>query len=49
MGFLKSRVGMLIKEGHRNVLIVGLVRSQLSMFFSSVNHMISKDMSFWTT
>ena len=29
--------------GHRSVLIVGLVRRQLSMFFLSVHHMIPRD------
>ena len=29
--------------GHRSVLIVGYVRSQLSMFFLSVHHMIPRD------
>ena len=38
------------REGSQECPIVsGLVRSLLSMFFMSVNHMISKDMSFWTT
>ena len=40
-------VGMLVGKGHRSVLIVGLVRSLLSMLFLSVNHMISKGMSFF--
>ena len=29
--------------GHRSVLIVGLVRNQLNMFFLNVHHMIPKD------
>ena len=34
--------------GLRNVLIVGLVRSLLSMFFLSVHHTIPRDKFFWT-
>ena len=34
--------------GLRNVLIVGLVRSLLSMFFLSVHHMIPRDKIFST-
>ena len=33
---------MLAGVGHRCVLIVGLVRDQLYMFFSNVDHMIPK-------
>ena len=48
MGFLRSWVGMLKGVGLRNVLIVGLVRSLLSMSFLSVHHMIPRDKIFWT-
>ena len=34
---------MLIMVGYRSVVIVGLVRSQLSMSFLSVNHMIPRE------
>ena len=47
-GLWRIWVGMLIGVGHRNVLIVGLVRSWLSMFFLSVHRMITRD-NFWTT
>ena len=40
MGCLRSWVGMLRVVGHRNVLIVGFVRNQLSMFFPEID--------FWT-
>ena len=48
MGFLRNWVGMLRGVGLRNVLIVGLVRSLLSMFFLSVHHTIPRDKIFWT-
>ena len=34
---------MIMGVGHRSVLIVKLVSSQLSMFFLRVHHMISRD------
>ena len=40
MEFLKSWVGTQRKVGPRNVLIVGLVRSLLSMSFLSLHHAI---------
>ena len=40
MAFLRNWVGMLRGVGLRNVLIVGLVRSLLSMFVLSVHHTI---------
>ena len=43
MGYSRNCVGILIEVGHKNVLNVGLVKSQLSMFFLSVHHMILKD------
>ena len=43
MGYLRNWVRMLIWVGHKSVLIVGLVKSQLNMFFLSVNHMIPTD------
>ena len=46
MGCLRSWVGMLTNMGHRSVLIVGLVRNQLSMLCLSVVHMISRDKFF---
>ena len=48
MGFLRNCVGMLRGVDLRNVLIVGLVRSLLSMFFLSVHHTIPRDKIFWT-
>ena len=48
MGCLRSWVGILIGVGHGCVLIVGLVRSHLSMFFLSFHHMIPRD-NFCTT
>ena len=44
--FLGSWVGMLIRVGHRNVLIVRPLRSQLSKFYFSVQRMILKDRTF---
>ena len=41
-GLLRSWVGMLKGASLRNVLIVGLVRSLLSMFFLRVHHMIPR-------
>ena len=38
MDCLWSWIGMLIRMGRRNVLVVGFVRSQLSMCFMSVHH-----------
>ena len=46
MGFLRNSVGMLRGLGLRNVLIVGLVKSLLSMFFLSVHHTIPRDKIF---
>ena len=43
MGFLKSRVGTRREMGPRNVLIMGLVRSLLSMSFLSVYYTIPRD------
>ena len=43
MGCLRSSVGMIRGVGHRSVLIVGLVRYQLSMLFLSVHHRIPRD------
>ena len=34
--------------GHRSVLIAGLVRNRLSMFFWSVYHMFPRDKISWT-
>ena len=42
-GYLRSWVGMLRGVGYRSVPTVGLARSQLSMFFSNVDHMITRD------
>ena len=42
MGFLSNWVGILRGVGLRNVLIVGLVRSMLSMFFLSVHNTIPR-------
>ena len=39
---LRSWVGILRQVGQRSVLIVGLVRSQLSMFFLNVHRMIPR-------
>ena len=46
MDFSRSWASMLSEVGHRNVLIVGLVRSLLSVLFLSVHHMIPKDKLF---
>ena len=46
MDFLRSWVGMLKGLGLRNVLIVGLMKSLLSMFFLSVHCMIPRDKIF---
>ena len=43
MGFLKSWVGTRREVGPRNVLIVGHLRSLLSMSFLSVHNMIPKN------
>ena len=43
MGCLRSWVGMIKGVGHMSVLIVGLVKSRLNMFFLSVHHMIPRD------
>ena len=43
MGCLRSCEGMVRRVGHRSVLIVRLVRNQLSMFSLNVHHMIAKD------
>ena len=48
MNFLRNEVGMLRGVGLRNVLILGFVRSLLSMFFLSVHHAIPGDKIFWT-
>ena len=46
---LFEELGMLDKEvGNRSALIMGLVRSRLSMFSSSVHHMIPRDEISWT-
>ena len=42
--FLFEELGRYAKGvGQRSLLIVGLVRSQLSMFFSNVHHTIPRD------
>ena len=38
-----SVLGMLVGMGLRNVAIVGLVKSRLSMYFLNVHHTIPKD------
>ena len=43
MDCLRNWVGMLIRVGYRSVLIMGLVRNQLSIFCLSVVHMIPRD------
>ena len=43
MGCLRNWVGMPIRVGYRSVLIVGLVRNQLSMFCLSVVNMIPRE------
>ena len=43
MGCLRSWVVILIGVDHRSVLVVGLVKNRLSMFFLSVHHMIPRD------
>ena len=39
-------MGMLTRVGHKNILIVGPLKSQLNMFHLSVQHMIPKDRIF---
>ena len=46
MGFLRNWVGMPRGVGLRNVLVVGLVKSLLSMSFLSVHHTIPRDKIF---
>ena len=41
--FLRKLMGMLGGVDHRSVLVVGLVRSQLSMFFCTCNYDIPRD------
>ena len=48
MDFLRSWVDMLRWVGLKNVLSVGLVRSQSSNFFFSVHHMIPRNKISWT-
>ena len=42
-GLLEESGGHAKGVSHRSVLIVGLVRSHLSMFFSNVHYMIPRD------
>ena len=46
MGCLRNWVGILMGMGLKNVVIVGHVRSQLSMYFLNVHHTIPKDKIF---
>ena len=46
MGFSRNWEGMLRGVGLGNALIVGLVKSLLSMFFLSVHHTIHRDKTF---
>ena len=46
MGGLRSWVCMLVGIGHRSVLLVGTARSQLSMFFLSVQQTILRNTPF---
>ena len=46
MDFLRSWVGTLKGVGPKNVIIVGLVRSPLRMYFLSMHHMIPRDKIF---
>ena len=43
MGCLRNWVGMLVGMGLRNVVIVGPVKSWLSMYFLNVHYTIPKD------
>ena len=47
MDFLRSWVGIPKGVGFRTVLIVGLVRNLLNMFFLSVHHTIPGVKIFW--
>ena len=48
MGFLRNWAGVLSRVGLRNVLVVGLVRSLVSMSSLSVHHTIPREKTFWT-